>query len=143
MRNISNTQDIIDSRDIIAKLAEMESELENWLKELNDEEQEKADEDEDYVQEEWTPEDWEDFDELKALRDLNEQGESYPDWTYGETLISDSYFKTYAMELADDIGATKGEGWPNTCIDWDQAARELQMDYSIITFDGEDYWIRA
>ena len=32
--------------------------------------------------------------------------------------------------------------WPNTCIDWDQAAGELKMDYSAVDFDGVTYWIR-
>jgi antirestriction protein len=40
--------------------------------------------------------------------------------------------KAFAQELADDIGAVDTDiGWPNSCIDWDQAARELFMG---------DYW---
>jgi hypothetical protein len=33
--------------------------------------------------------------------------------------------------------------WPFTCIDWEQAASELQMDYSAVDFDGVIYWIRS
>jgi antirestriction protein len=59
-------------------------------------------------------------------------------------LIRDSYFEDYAQELADDLGLLqKGSTWPYTCIDWEQAARELQMDYSMVTFDGVDYWVRS
>jgi hypothetical protein len=58
-------------------------------------------------------------------------------------MIRDSYFKEYAQEFAEDIGAiNKNASWPNTCIDWDQAARELQMDYTSVNFDGVTYWIR-
>jgi len=32
--------------------------------------------------------------------------------------------------------------WPCHCIDWDQAARELRMDYSAIEFNGMTYWYR-
>jgi hypothetical protein len=65
------------------------------------------------------------------------------DWQYGAQLIRDSYFKRYAMKLADDIGAIDHDAtWPQTCIDWDQAARELQMDYIPVDFDGVDYWVR-
>lgn len=32
-------------------------------------------------------------------------------------------------------------GWPNYCIDWDRAARDLKMDYTEIDFGGVSYWI--
>jgi hypothetical protein len=64
------------------------------------------------------------------------------DW-YPVTLIRDSYFKDYAQELAEDIGAINSDAsWPNNCIDWDKAARELQMDYSSVEFDGVTYHYR-
>lgn len=57
--------------------------------------------------------------------------------------IRDSYFTDYAQKLADDIGAIpKGVTWPMTCIDWDMAARELQMDYTSVEFDDITYWVR-
>lgn len=86
-----------------------------------------------------------DRDELAGLKALVAEGSDYSeDWSYGATLIRDSYFKEYAMDLADDIGAmTPGDAsWPLTCIDWDQAARELQMDYTSVEFDGVTYWVR-
>jgi len=64
------------------------------------------------------------------------------DW-YPVTFIRDSYFETYAQELAEDIGAMdRTASWPNTCIDWEQAARELQHDYSSVEIDGVTYWYR-
>lgn len=82
--------------------------------------------------------------ELDALRTLAEQCEGYAaDWRHGETLIRDSYFQDYAEQLADDLGAIDAKaGWPNNCIDWQRAARELQMDYTAVDFDGVTYWIR-
>ena len=82
--------------------------------------------------------------ELAVLVKLNEQGESYgADWGHGATLIRDSYFEDYAKELANEIGAIDSKaGWPNNCIDWERAARELQQDYTCISFDGVDYWVR-
>ena len=93
--------------------------------------------------------DWDSADELKTLGDLADElqgmggdhqwnGAWYPGY-----LIRDSHFKDYAMELADDIGAIyRNASWPLTCIDWDQAARELQMDYSSVEIDGITYWCR-
>lgn len=60
------------------------------------------------------------------------------------TMIHERYFKDYAMELADDTGAIDSDaGWPMSCIDWDQAARELRMDYTSVSFGGHDYWTRG
>ena len=64
------------------------------------------------------------------------------DW-YPRELIADYSFEEYAQELADDIGAINSDaGWPNNCIDWERAARELAMDYSMVEFRGTDYYWR-
>lgn len=63
---------------------------------------------------------------------------------YGDTAIRDSYFQTYARELAEDVcgDEMRAASWPLSCIDWEQAATELQSDYSCVEFDGVDYWVR-
>jgi len=118
---INNAQDIIDSRDIIERIDELESDFQDGTRDDSEK------------------------DELIALKKLAKEGEDYSsDWKYGEALIRDTYFTDYAMELAEDIGAINSDSnRPNNCIDWDQAARDLQMDYLIIDYDGVDYWIRS
>lgn len=87
----------------------------------------------------------EEADEYRALKELAEEAAQYSeDWEYGATLVRDSYFETYAQELAEDIGAVNNDAtWPNNCIDWERAARELQLDYTAVDFDGVQYWIRS
>jgi hypothetical protein len=119
-REIRNTDDVIDSRDVIERIAELQSILDDG-ESLGD-----------------------DRDEYMALTILAEEGQGYADWEYGEILIRDSYFEDYARELAEDIGAIKGtESWPLGYIDWEAAAEVLQMDYSAIDFDGVTYWVRS
>lgn len=78
-----------------------------------------------------------------ALVDLATQCEDFDDWNYGLSLIHDSYFKSYAMDLAEELGVIPTEyQWPTSCIDWDQAAYELRMDYTPVEFDGQTYWVR-
>lgn len=114
---ITNYEDIIDSRDIIARIDD--------LKELEELDQDQTT-------------------ELASLKKLAEQCEGYGDWAYGETLIRGSYFREYAQQLAEDCGSIPDNlPWPLTCIDWEQAARELKYDYMSVDFDGVEYYMRA
>lgn len=125
-REISNSDDIIDVRDIIAAIEEME-------------EREGGAEDHDMCI------------ELRALQSLMDDLKGYGgdeqwrgDW-YPLTLIRDSHFRDYAEELWDEIAdpnVTAAATRPYTCIDWDHAARKLRMDYSSVEFDGVTYWYR-
>ncbi len=128
---IDNTDDMIDSRDVIARIEELQAECDAY----NDDADHEIP---------WGQQYPEAFAEISALMALQNQAEGYAsDWQHGECLIRDSYFKDYAMQLADDIGAIpRDASWPNTCIDWEQAARELQMDYTAVDFDGVTYWVR-
>ncbi|OZI20085.1 hypothetical protein CAL26_21255 [Bordetella genomosp. 9] len=152
----TNMDDVIDSRDVIARLEELQDEQRDLAQAV--EEAQAAFNDADGIDARDEAMDWltgaenalseweaDNLEELEALRELNEQGEDYaPDWRHGETLIRDSYFEQYAEELAEDIGAVqRGAQWPNNCIDWAQAARELQQDYTQIDFDGVSYWVRG
>ncbi len=119
-----NHDDVIDSRDVIEAMEAM-------LEIINDDDATQDDCDEAQTE----------YDKLKALADG--ASDYAADWEYGETLIRDSYFQEYAQDLAEDIGAVNSDAtWPNNCIDWKQAARELQMDYTAVDFDGVTYWIR-
>jgi hypothetical protein len=123
---IDKYDDLIDIRDVIARVEEIEEFKES----------------EGLINEEAA-------EELIALQALLEECKGNGgdeqwrgDW-YPISLIRDSYFKDYAQELAEEIGAINANAsWPNNCIDWDQAARELQIDYTSIDFDGVTYWVR-
>ena len=136
---ITNSDDLIDSRDVIARVEELEGEQSELLEPGEGPEDQSKEAHEAFLA-------WEDEfgEELGSLRKLAEQAEGSPDWAYGETLIRDSFFETYAQDLAEDIGAVKDDAsWPNNCIDWELAARELQQDYMSVDFAGVIYWIRA
>ena len=158
--NIDKYDDIIDSRDMIARIEEMQAERDALQEEVdetgdaldvalieadgNDTDPSVVDAYQAHRDARVAVDEWDRAAELAILEALAAEGEGSPDWRYGETLIRDSYFRDYAEQLADDIGAIdRNAGWPCTCIDWDQAARELQMDYTAVDFDGVTYWIRS
>jgi hypothetical protein len=143
-RDISNSADILDSRDIIARIDDLESERESLVEAFDEaklSENPAAIEETEDALATW---DIENGDELKALQALQSDAEGCADWRHGETLIRDSYFETYARDLAEDIGAVPDSGaWPGSYIDWEAAAEALQADYTSVDFDGVTYWIRS
>ena len=169
---VCNSDDIIDSRDIIKRIEEL-TELKDAVEEAKAaveeakaalEEAKLAVEDESDVGADDNLSNAEDFlsdtedtlsdaeaefgddeqEELVTLEALADEAASSPDWRYGETLISESYFTEYARQFADDIGAIDGNAaWPCNHIDWEAAADELKQDYMSVDFGGETYLIHA
>jgi hypothetical protein len=121
---ITSDRVVIDSREVIERITELENLAEG---------------DGIYVLDE------DETAELAALRALAAEGEMYAgDWRGGAGLIRDSYFEDYAREFAEDIGAIQKDGdWPTNRIDWAAAADDLKVDYTEVTFDGVAYWVRA
>lgn len=136
---ISNTDNIIDSRDVIERIEELEDEIRSLIEERGyeefDVEMELIDEsDEEY---------WDLKEELDILKDLEEQCEQYaPDWEYGEALIHEDYFVDYCEQLLRDIGDLPNDIPWYIEIDWEATAENLKMDYSVVDFYGETYYIR-
>jgi hypothetical protein len=179
-KKINNGMDVIDSRDVIARIEELEAlqeeakdaaseqieaieveeaKLTDWLKDKNvfeiltSEELTKklaqisdmkdailSDDEGNPLSDDFgTDEAY----ELQALKSLADQADGCGDWAYGAQLIADDYFEKFAREFADEIGAIpKNANWPCTCIDWTEAASELQQDYTAVEFDSATYWIR-
>ena len=87
--------------------------------------------------------------ELAVLLAIREEFSGYADYEYGETIIADQHFRTYAQELAEDTGTyDPSASWPMDCIDWAAATEALQQDYAEVevkvpggyTFS---FWMRA
>lgn len=145
--------DIIDSRDVIARIEELESEraeAEELIPDLDD-----AGRHVDIATDieechevalrliEWDSDD-DTGGELARLQALAAEAEGYAaDWHHGEALIADHYFEEYAQDLAEDIGAIdRNASWPLQHIDWKAAAEALQQDYTSVEYGGTTYWIR-
>jgi hypothetical protein len=119
---ITNSEDIIDSREIIARIEYLTEAKVDGIGMWSDK----------------------DETELTALTTLAEAASDFaPDWDYGEPLIRDSYFEEYAQQLAKDCGMVPDDlSWPLSYIDWEAAATALQDDYTEVDFSGVSYWIR-
>jgi antirestriction protein len=117
--------DIIDVRDIIARVEELEGEMPDGDNARN----------------------WEDADEYATLtsilEDLQGQGGDEQwrgDW-YPVTLIAESYFIEYAQELVCEV-ENLGDLPHYVQIDWEATARNVAMDYSTVEVDGIEYLFR-
>lgn len=77
--------------------------------------------------------------ELACGGDIKWRGDWYP-----FQLIRESHFTEFAREYAEESGLiARNAAWPHNCIDWDEAARQLLMDYSAIDIDGVTYYFRS
>ena len=123
----SNTDDMIDSRQVEEAIDELET-LKNDARETGD----------------WDEFTGEEEDLLEALIELRKEAEGTPDWIYGVPLIRESYWKDYAQSTAEEMGLINTDAtWPNSYIDWDKAADELLQDYFEAEFDGVTYYVRS
>jgi len=63
------------------------------------------------------------------------------DW-YPVTLIDDMHFTDYARELLEECGTIPRDlpSWVE--IDWDATARNVRMDYTPVDINGRTYWYR-
>lgn len=154
-KEISNTNDVIDTRDLIARIEELEQELsfDYWEDEIvahfswsesekeNATEETKADALKAWLDHKQMQDELEELTKLKAFAS---EVEGYcDDYIHGEALIHEDYFEEYARQLAEDIGAiSKDAAWPNNHIDWEAAAEALKMDYTTAEFDGATYYFR-
>jgi Antirestriction protein (ArdA) len=128
MRTIWKFEDIIDSREVIERIKELRDLLpETVLDVMPGTNDELA-----TIQ-----------NELSIFEKLAEQGESYAaDWDHGVALIRDSYFTDYAREFLEDCGDIPRNIPHYIAIDWEATARNIQVDYTPIDFDGVTYWVR-
>ncbi len=55
-------------------------------------------------------------------------------------MIAEDHFESYARDYSNEVNEIPS--WLEGHIDWASVAKEMQMNYSSITFDGEDYYIR-
>lgn len=151
-REISNSDDLIDSRDVIERIEELESERDEFI--LNETQSEESiswgelSEEQAKAEEKWNETD--EGIELKNLSSLMEEFCGYGedeqwrgDW-YPITLIRDSYWEEYCEDMVKDIGDLPDNipSYLYSNIDWKGVAEDLQVDYTSGEFDGVTYWAR-
>lgn len=64
--------------------------------------------------------------------------------SFSSSLIAEDHFEDYAQQLVEDLGMVP-EGISDVIsanIDWAGVASDLLTDYTSITLDGEDYYVR-
>jgi hypothetical protein len=115
--------DIIDVRDIIARVEELEPQV-------------------DTIGEGEHIAEWNML--TRILHELNGYGGDEQwrgDW-YPVALIDDAYFVDYVQDMLADCGVVPRDLPDYIEIDWRATARNVQTDYSSVEIDGRTYWYR-
>lgn len=150
-REISNSDDVLDSRNVIARIEELEAER----KAIADERQELSEGDdvaglspedvERLAELDQDLTDWDDDngEELADLKAFAAEGEQYAaDWKHGATLIRGTYFTEYCEDLCEDTWGLPKDLPGFIVIDWEATARNLKHDYTEIEWAGVAYLVR-
>lgn len=134
---ISSIDDIIDSRDIMARIDELQSKRDDLEDETgtDDEDEKKAAQ---QALEEWDDENEEELEMWKAVADSG-----IADFNYGVQLINENYFIRYCQELLQDIGDLPHNLPGYIVIDWEATADNIKADYTEIDIGGNAYFVRA
>ena len=129
MSDLDLQADVIDTREIIERFEELESEYDAFD----------------------TPEEiknWSDLEEFTILQttleELNGNGGDEQwrgDW-YPITLIAESYFTEYAKEMLEDCGTIPSDLPWYVAVDWEETADNLKVDYAEIEIGGTTYFYR-
>jgi antirestriction protein len=129
--------DVIDVRDIIERLEELEALLHEHLAKHDDS-----------CIGDWAEVSPEEHKELSMLVALMEEMAGYGgdeqwrgDW-YPLTLIRESHFTDYVQEMLEDCGEIPKDLPHYIHIDWQATARDVQVDYTPIDVDGATYFYR-
>lgn len=64
------------------------------------------------------------------------------DFEYGETIIHSDHFTEYCQQLCEDVGYISRDFPTWIEIDWQKTAANMAVDYTIVSFGEEDYYIR-
>ena len=111
---------VIDSRDIIKRIEELESTQADLVERLSNGEISESD---------MKAFDDEEGKELDMLREFAAEASQYSsDWEYGETLIHEDYFVEYCMEILKDCGELPTNIPWYIVIDEEATAENLKPD---------------
>lgn len=153
-RSIDNTQDVMNSRDIQEAAQGLQSEKQDLLERLaaardaiNNKAEDCGEDSEEYRKELEAEAALKEFNadtDKQALLAFNQEGESLTsEWRHGETVIRRSYFVDYCDELCKDVGDIPKDIPIYIAIDWERTAKNIEVDYSTLDFDGVEYLVRS
>ena len=114
-RDIDNTQEILDSRDIQERIDELDGLSESRIEEYE-------------------------VEELKNLLSIKDAVGDDESWGFGIVFIRDSYFEEDAEEFAYDCMGIDRNGQMTMYVDWARFAEDRKVDFQSIDFDGVEYW---
>lgn len=79
------------------------------------------------------------------IKDFHDELAEYSiDFEHGETIIREDYFTNYCEDFVKDCGYLPNElpSFIENNIDWDGVAEDLAWDYTTVSYNGNDYYIR-
>ena len=139
---------MIDTRDLVEKREELQTNLVDSFNEYFDTEIEDFDEltkhisnSEDEDVQEWRDDNSDDFEHIKEIDELEDE---ISEFSFGEILIPENGFIEYCEDMvADCYYFTNVPSFIKYNINWEGVASDLSVDYTNVTYQGVSYLVRA
>lgn len=129
---------VFDTRDLIEYIEYLRDELVEMYNESTESEIESIDE-----VEEWPDDLYKDYEDYQNIVEFAaELKNNATDYAYGEGVIRWDYWEDYVKQLIEDCGYISKDFPSFIEVDWNATAENVSDDYAIITYDGDDYYVR-
>ena len=139
---------MIDTRDLVEKREELQTNLVDSFNNYFDTEIEDFDELTKHISnsdnedvEEWRDDKVYDFEHIDEINELEDE---ITEFSFGETLIPNDDFTDYCEDMVNDCYNLKDvPDFIKNNINWEGVASDLEVDYSSVIYQGESYLVRA
>ena len=139
---------MIDTRDLVEKREELQTNLVDSFNNYFDTEIEDFDELTKHISnsdnedvEEWRDDKVYDFEHIDEINELEDE---ITEFSFGETLIPNDDFTEYCKDMVEDCYNLKDvPDFIKDNINWEGVASDLGVDYSNVTYQGVSYLVRA
>ena len=135
---------MIDTRDLVEKREELQTDLVNSFNDYFDTELEDfgdltsyIDNSEDEDVQKWKEDNSDDFEHIDEINELEDE---ITNFSFGETLIPNDDFTEYCKDMVEDYLYNVPDFLKDN-INWGGVASDLEVDYSSVTYQGESFLV--
>lgn len=136
-----NTRRTFSSEDVDNEIEKKSAELTQLIEKLNEKDADDFSGILEVVDElvDWRKNESETLEDLQKFKDAVNSAE----WKYGITFINEYHWENFVHDLVEETtDLNRLPSYITDNINWDGVAEDIAVDYTTVTFDGEEFYFR-